>query len=177
MTSTEVHSGTMGRVSGPSAALSGSEIKASGFAGGYLPSADVMVLFQGPHAYVSPSWYLAPGVPTWNYVVAHVYGTAQILADDTKTENIIQRPSSRSSLRSKSPRWSSAFSRIWGCRLNRHHERRRGASIFFRRLETQTRTGSSQSRRGGSCRARGSVPIGGFWPMRGPDFSRKYRGL
>jgi hypothetical protein len=36
MTSTEVHFGTMGRASGPSAALSGSQTKASGFAGGYL---------------------------------------------------------------------------------------------------------------------------------------------
>ncbi len=35
----------------------------------------------------------------------------------------------------------------------------------------------SEAATGSSCRARGSVPIGGFWPMRGPDFSGKYRGL
>src|SRR4051812_27786044 len=34
------------------------------------------VLFHGPHAYVSPSWYTpAPGnVPTWNYAVVHAVG-------------------------------------------------------------------------------------------------------
>ena len=40
----------------------------------------MLVIVQGPHDYVSPSWY-APGdlVPTWNHVTAHLYGTPQIL--------------------------------------------------------------------------------------------------
>lgn len=40
----------------------------------------VMVIVQGPHDYVSPSWY-APGdlVPTWNHVTAHLYGTPELL--------------------------------------------------------------------------------------------------
>jgi transcriptional regulator len=66
--------------------------------------ADVMVLFQGPHAYVSPSWYLAPGVPTWNYVVAHVYGTAQVLADETRTRSIIERLTEKYE-RNNNPPW------------------------------------------------------------------------
>ncbi len=43
-----------------------------------------MVMFWGPHAYVSPTWY-APGpkVPTWNYVTVHAYGRPEII-DDTK---------------------------------------------------------------------------------------------
>jgi transcriptional regulator len=53
--------------------------------------ADVMVIFQGPHAYVSPSWYLAPGVPTWNYAVVHVYGTAQALDAGARISDIIER--------------------------------------------------------------------------------------
>jgi transcriptional regulator len=37
----------------------------------------VVAIFQGPHAYVSPSWYEdAPAVPTWNYAVVHAYGKA-----------------------------------------------------------------------------------------------------
>ena len=33
-----------------------------------------LVMFDGPHAYVSPSWYAtAPAVPTWNYATVHVY--------------------------------------------------------------------------------------------------------
>src|SRR5271168_1943416 len=35
-----------------------------------------LVMFDGPHAYVSPSWYAtSPAVPTWNYATVHVYGT------------------------------------------------------------------------------------------------------
>ncbi len=36
---------------------------------------DTVAIFQGPHAYVSPTWYENhPAVPTWNYAVAHVRG-------------------------------------------------------------------------------------------------------
>ncbi len=43
----------------------------------------MMVIIQGPHDYVSPSWY-APGdlVPTWNHVTAHLYGAPVILDED-----------------------------------------------------------------------------------------------
>jgi len=43
----------------------------------------VLVIVQGPHDYVSPSWY-APGdlVPTWNHVTAHLYGTPTILDEE-----------------------------------------------------------------------------------------------
>ena len=45
-----------------------------------LGAHEVMVVVQGPHDYVSPSWY-DPGdlVPTWNHVTAHLYGTPEIL--------------------------------------------------------------------------------------------------
>jgi transcriptional regulator len=39
-----------------------------------------LVIFQGPHSYVSPSWYVKPeNVPTWNYMVVHAYGVPKIL--------------------------------------------------------------------------------------------------
>jgi transcriptional regulator len=42
---------------------------------------EVLVVVQGPHDYVSPSWYPAGElVPTWNHVTAHLYGTPEILA-------------------------------------------------------------------------------------------------
>ena len=44
---------------------------------------EVLALFQGPHAYVSPSWYETElAVPTWNYVAVHAYGTPRLLNDD-----------------------------------------------------------------------------------------------
>ncbi|MGH8738911.1 MAG: FMN-binding negative transcriptional regulator, partial [Burkholderiales bacterium] len=41
---------------------------------------DVLVVFSGPHAYVSPRWYeRAPAVPTWNYAAVHAYGRPQVI--------------------------------------------------------------------------------------------------
>jgi transcriptional regulator len=48
-----------------------------------LGSAEVMVIVQGPHGYVSPGWYPAEQIiPTWNHVTAHLWGTPEILSDD-----------------------------------------------------------------------------------------------
>ncbi|OMH33121.1 FMN-binding negative transcriptional regulator [Tersicoccus sp. Bi-70] len=44
---------------------------------------EMLVIVQGPHDYVSPSWYAAGDlVPTWNHVTAHLYGTPQVLTDE-----------------------------------------------------------------------------------------------
>jgi transcriptional regulator len=43
---------------------------------------EALVVFQGPHGYVSPSWYApGPAVPTWNYLAVHAYGTPRIIED------------------------------------------------------------------------------------------------
>lgn len=45
-----------------------------------LPNdADVLVIFQGPHAYISSSWYDHENVPTWNYLAVHVYGKIRLI--------------------------------------------------------------------------------------------------
>jgi transcriptional regulator len=45
---------------------------------------EVMVIVQGRHGYVSPSWYGpdATRAPTWNFSVAHIYGVPRVLDDD-----------------------------------------------------------------------------------------------
>jgi transcriptional regulator len=41
-----------------------------------------LIIFQGPHAYISPSLYESEqNVPTWNYSVVHAYGKAQVRED------------------------------------------------------------------------------------------------
>ena len=40
---------------------------------------DVLLIFQGPHAYISSSWYEGEEVPTWDYLAVHAYGTARLL--------------------------------------------------------------------------------------------------
>ena len=43
---------------------------------------NVLVVFAGPHAYVSPTWYAEPNtVPTWNYTAVHAYGRLELLDD------------------------------------------------------------------------------------------------
>ena len=43
----------------------------------------VLVVFQGPHCYISPSWYeTTKAVPTWNYVSIHLYGNVEIIKDE-----------------------------------------------------------------------------------------------
>lgn len=45
---------------------------------------EVLVVFQGPHTYISPSWYKNFGVPTWNYAVVHVRGTVRLIEDEAR---------------------------------------------------------------------------------------------
>lgn len=54
-------------------------------------SSEVLAVFQGPHAYVSPSWYSSPGVPTWNYAVVHLYGKPRLIESEAKLEALITR--------------------------------------------------------------------------------------
>jgi len=45
---------------------------------------EVLVIVQGHHGYVSPSWYSPQErkVPTWNFTVAHLHGTPQLLGEE-----------------------------------------------------------------------------------------------
>lgn len=52
---------------------------------------EVLAVFQGPHAYVSPSWYSSPGVPTWNYAVAHLRGKPQLIESEPELEAMVER--------------------------------------------------------------------------------------
>jgi transcriptional regulator len=49
---------------------------------------DVLVMFQGPHAYVSSSWYSHENVPTWNYQAIHIYGKGSILEKEELIEEL-----------------------------------------------------------------------------------------
>ena len=46
----------------------------------YLDGSKVTVIFQGPHHYISPRWYMDPrSVPTWNYVIVKASGISEIV--------------------------------------------------------------------------------------------------
>jgi transcriptional regulator len=56
----------------------------------FAPEREVLCVFSGPHAYISPSWYkMQHTVPTWNYAVVHVYGTASIVDDMATLREIV----------------------------------------------------------------------------------------
>ncbi|MGI9551150.1 MAG: FMN-binding negative transcriptional regulator [Aurantibacter sp.] len=40
---------------------------------------EVLCIFNGPHSYVSSSWYKEEEVPTWNYIAIHIYGKLKII--------------------------------------------------------------------------------------------------
>lgn len=43
--------------------------------------AELLVIAQGPHGYISPGWYEpGPNVPTWNFVTVHLSGVPEVLA-------------------------------------------------------------------------------------------------
>jgi transcriptional regulator len=52
---------------------------------------DVLTVFSGPHAYISPTWYQAENVvPTWNFVAVQVYGKCEVLDDERATAQILE---------------------------------------------------------------------------------------
>lgn len=57
-----------------------------------LRDQEVLAIFNGPHAYVSPSWYQAEKVvPTWNYVAVHAYGRVELIEDTDSLVSLVHR--------------------------------------------------------------------------------------
>ncbi|MCA4900549.1 MAG: FMN-binding negative transcriptional regulator [Bacteroidota bacterium] len=49
---------------------------------------EVLAIFQGPHAYISSSWYDHENVPTWNYIAVHVYGTVRLIEGEELIDSL-----------------------------------------------------------------------------------------
>jgi len=66
---------------------------------------DVMVVFSGPHAYVSPRWYEdTERVPTWNYAAVHAYGVPRLI-----TDKAAKHASQRRLVAAMDPQWLPKF--------------------------------------------------------------------
>lgn len=69
-----------------------------------LDGGEALAIFEGPHAYISPSWYMAgPAVPTWNYAAVHAYGAARAIADRGWLRDLLHRLSERHEAREPAP--------------------------------------------------------------------------
>ena len=56
------------------------------------PDREVLAIFAGPHAYISPSWYtVSPAVPTWNYATVHAYGLPKLIEDEAAVRALLRR--------------------------------------------------------------------------------------
>ncbi|HAH47428.1 FMN-binding negative transcriptional regulator [Gimesia sp.] len=59
---------------------------------GQLQSQNLLTIFQGPHAYISPTWYESEHtVPTWNYQAVHVYGSCTLETDPGQLKQILEQ--------------------------------------------------------------------------------------
>ena len=70
----------------------------------HLQDQRVLVTFQGPHDYISPSWYQTPGVPTWNYQALHVYGRCRVFEEPEAIATVVE---------TLSRRYESGFEQPW----------------------------------------------------------------
>ena len=65
---------------------------------------EVLAVFHGPHAYISPQWYATgPSVPTWNYVDVHAYGTVRLVEERDWLRGMLHRLSERHEARNPVP--------------------------------------------------------------------------
>ena len=74
------------RAVGPAGTLFGHVARANAHARLGSAPVDALVIFGGPEAYISPTWYQTKQdsgrvVPTWNYAAVHVYGTLHLHDD------------------------------------------------------------------------------------------------
>lgn len=70
----------------PFGTLSGHVARANPLWRDFAKDIEVLAIFHGPDAYVTPSWYATKQetgkvAPTWNYAVAHAYGTLRAIDD------------------------------------------------------------------------------------------------
>lgn len=66
----------------------------------FTATSQALVLFQGAHGYISPSWYPSKQehgkvVPTWNYMVVHAYGSLHAIEDPVWLRGFVRRLTDR----------------------------------------------------------------------------------
>ncbi|HEV2486465.1 MAG TPA: FMN-binding negative transcriptional regulator [Terracidiphilus sp.] len=55
-----------------------------------LAGQETLVVFSGPHSYISPTLYVEPlSVPTWNYIAVHAHGTLSLVEDDLGKDTLL----------------------------------------------------------------------------------------
>ena len=107
------------------------------------PRDPVMLVFSGPHAYISPRWYEEQErVPTWNYAAVHAYGAPKIISD--KKEKF---ESQRRLIESLDPQWLPKFDALRQEYVDKMLAGIVNFSMRVHRLETRWKLSQNRGRR------------------------------
>jgi transcriptional regulator len=104
---------------------------------------EVLVVFSGPHAYVSPRWYEeTERVPTWNYAAVHAYGIARVISDPKH-----KHASQRRLVEAMDPEWLPKFDALSPNYVTGMLEGIVNFEIRVTRLETRWKLSQNRGRR------------------------------
>jgi transcriptional regulator len=104
---------------------------------------EVLVIFSGPHAYVSPRWYEdKERVPTWNYAAVHAYGVPKM-----NVEKAQKAKSQRHLIETMDPQWLPKHDALSPAYVERMLEGIVNFSIPVTRLETRWKLSQNRGRR------------------------------
>lgn len=102
-----------------------------------------LMIFHGPHAYISPTNYDTPeAVPTWNYAAVHTYGTAKTFAEAAQLRNVLE---------DLIPTFDASYEQQWA-RLNEAYRQRMlthivGFEIAVTRIEAKFKLSQNRPRK------------------------------
>ena len=104
---------------------------------------EALVVFSGPHAYVSPRWYEEKErVPTWNYAAVHAYGIPKVI-----DERNAKHASQRRLVAALDPQWLPKFDALRREYLDSMLEGIVNFEIAVTRLETRWKLSQNRGRR------------------------------
>lgn len=74
----------------------------------FTAQVDALAIFQGPHTYISPSWYPSKKehgkvVPTWNYAVVHAAGPLRVVDDQAWVRRFVEQLTHRNEAHRSDP--------------------------------------------------------------------------
>ena len=104
---------------------------------------EVLVVFAGPHAYVSPRWYeQKERVPTWNYAAVHAYGRVKVTED-----RAVKLAAQRALVAGLDPQWLPKFDALRKEYVDGMLEGIVTFDIAVTRLETRWKLSQNRGRR------------------------------
>jgi transcriptional regulator len=104
---------------------------------------EVLVVFSGPHAYVSPRWYEEQErVPTWNYAAVHAYGVPKLIVEKER-----KHESQRDLVERLDPQWLPRFDSLRQEYVDRMLDGIVNFEIPVTRLETRWKLSQNRTRR------------------------------